>query len=158
MQILRARGLYSTICSDKPPLSAYLYLLWDARMGIPLRIAGTIFIFLCCLMIWRFARDLWGPREGLAAALLLGFFLTFGIPSAVMALAPDLLMVLPHIAAVYLAWRGRAFLSGFVAGIAMLLNAKAVFLFAACLLWAWRPLPLTRLGFARPNTAAVLWL
>ena len=39
-----------------------------------------------------------GPREGLAAALLFGFFLTFGIPAAVIAMAPDLLMVLPHIA------------------------------------------------------------
>jgi len=115
IQILHGKGLYRDIWFDKPPLSAYLYLLWDARVGVPLRIAGTLFVFLCCLMIWRFARDLWGPREGLAAALLLGFFLTFGIPSAVMALAPDLLMVLPHIAAVYLAWRGRAFLSGLVA-------------------------------------------
>jgi hypothetical protein len=157
IQILHGKGLYRDIWFDKPPLSAYLYLLWDARIGIPLRIAGTIFIFLCCLMIWRFARDLWGPREGMAAALLLGFFLTFGIPSAVMALAPDLLMVLPHIAAVYLAWRGRAFWSGLVAGIALLINAKAVFLLAACLLWTWRSLPLTLLGFALPNLAAFWW-
>ena len=157
IQILHGKALYSNVWFDKPPLSAYLYLLWDARLGISLRIAGAIFIFLCCLMIWRFARDLWGPREGLTAALLLGFFLTFGIPSAVMALAPDLLMVLPHIAAVYLAWRGRAFLSGLVAGIAMLVNAKAVFLLAACVLWTWRSLPLTLLGFALPNLAAFLW-
>src|SRR5258708_18931364 len=126
-------------------------------MGIPVRIAGTIFIFLCCLMIWRFARDLWGPREGLTAALMLGFFLTFGIPSAVVALATDLLMVFPHIAAVYLAWRGRAFLSGLVAGIAMLVNAKAVFVLAACALWTWRSLPLTLLGFVLPNLVALLW-
>jgi MFS family permease len=157
IQILHGKGLYRDIWFDKPPLSAYLYLLWDARIGIPLRIAGAIFIFLCCLTMWRFARDLWGPREGLAAALLLGFFLTFGIPSAVMALAPDLLMVLPHIAAVYLAWRGRAFLSGLVAGIAMLVNAKAVFLLAACALWTWRSLAWTMVGFALPNLVAFLW-
>ena len=77
-------------------------------------------------MLWRFARDLWGPREGLAAALL-SDFPHFGIPAAVMALAPDLLMVLPHIAAVYLAWRGRPFFSGLVAGMALLVNAKAFF-------------------------------
>ena len=106
-------------------------------MGVLLRIAGAAFVFACCLMLWRFARDLWGPREGLAAALLLGFFLTFGIPAAVMALAPDLLMVLPHIAAVYLAWRGRPLLSGFVAGVALLVNAKAFFVLAACLFFAW---------------------
>lgn len=157
IQVLRGRGLYSNIWFDKPPLSAYLYLLWDARIGIPLRIAGAVFIFLCCLMMWRFAVRIWGPPEGLAAALFLGFFLTFGIPSAVMALAPDLLMVLPHIAAVYLAWRGRAFLSGLMAGIAMLVNAKAVFLLAACALWTWRSLPLTLLGFALPNLGAFLW-
>ncbi len=119
-------------------LSALVYLLWDARIGVILRIAGAAFVFACCWMLWRFARDLWGPREGLAAALLLGFFLTFGIPSAVMALAPDLLMVLPHIAAVYLAWRGRPFLSGLVAGVALLVNAKAFFVLAACLFFAWR--------------------
>src|SRR5258708_19332819 len=111
-------------------------------MGIPLRIAGTIFIFLCCLMIWRFARDLWGPREGLTAALLLGFFLTFGIPSAVMALAPDLLMIAPHLAAVYLAWRKRPLLSGLMAGIALLVNSKGVFVLAASLLWTARSSPL----------------
>jgi hypothetical protein len=157
IQILNGKALYRDVWFDKPPLSAYLYLLWDARIGITLRIAGTVFIFLCCLMMWRFARDLWGPREGLAAVLLLGFFLTFGIPSAVMALAPDLLMVLPHIAAVYLAWRGRAFLSGLVAGIALLVNAKAVFLLAACALWTWRSLAWTMAGFALPNLAAFLW-
>ena len=105
-------------------------------MGVLLRIAGAAFVFACCLMLWRFARDLWGPREGLAAALLLGFFLTFGIPAAVMALAPDLLMVLPHIAAVYLAWRGRPLLSGLMAGVALLVNAKAFFVLAACVFFA----------------------
>jgi len=157
IQILHGKGLYRDVWFDKPPLSAYLYLLWDARIGIPLRIAGAVFVFLCCLMIWQFARRMWGPREGLAAALLLGFFLTFGIPSAVMALAPDLLMVLPHIAAMYLAWRGRAFLSGLVAGIALLVNAKAVFLLAACALWTWRSLPLTMLGFVLPNLVTFWW-
>jgi len=75
----------------------------------------------------------------------------------VMALAPDLLMVLPHIAAVYLAWRGRVFWSGLVAGMALLVNAKAVFLLAACALWTWRDLPLLLAGFALPNLAALGW-
>src|SRR5258708_34795449 len=39
----------------------------------------------------------------------------------------------------------------------MLVNANAVFLLAACLLWTWRSLPLTLLGFALPNLAAFLW-
>ncbi|HTB20180.1 MAG TPA: hypothetical protein VK708_18785, partial [Bryobacteraceae bacterium] len=155
IQILGGKSLYRDIWFDKPPLSALIYLLWDARIGVTLRIAGAAFVFACCGMLWLFARDLWGPREGLAAALLLGFFLTFGIPSAVMALAPDLLMVLPHIAAVYLAWRGRPFLSGLVAGLALLVNAKAFFVLAACLFFAWGGAAWQLAGFAIPNIVAL---
>ena len=157
IQILDGKSLYRDVWFDKPPLSAFVYLLWDARIGVVLRVAGAAFVFACCWMLWRFARDLWGPREGLAAALLLGFFLTFGIPSAVIALAPDLLMVLPHIAAVYLAWRGRAFLSGLLAGVALLVNAKAVFVLAACLFFAWRGAGWLLGGLAIPNIVALVW-
>ena len=157
IQILDGKMLYRDVWFDKPPLSALVYLLWDARMGVILRIAGAAFVFACCWMLWRFARDLWGPREGLAAAWLLGFFLTFGIPAAVMALAPDLLLGLPHIAAVYLAWRGRTFLSGLVAGVALLVNAKAFFVLAACLFFAWRGAGWMALGFAIPNIVALIW-
>jgi len=157
IQILDGKSLYRDVWFDKPPLSALIYLLWDARIGVTLRIAGAAFVFACCWMLWRFARDLWGPREGLAAALLLGFFLTFGIPSAVMALAPDLAMVLPHIAAVYLAWRGRAFLSGVVAGVALLINAKAFFVLAACLFFAWSGAGWLLAGFAIPNIIGLIW-
>src|SRR3984957_7203683 len=157
IQILGGKSLYRDIWFDKPPLSALVYLLWDARGGVILRIVGAVFVFGCCGMLWRFARDLWGPREGLAAALLLGFFLTFGIPAAGMALAPDLLMVLPHIAAVYLAWRGRPFLSGLVAGLALLVNAKAFFVLAACLFFAWRGGGWLLAGFVIPNVVALIW-
>jgi len=157
IQILNGKMLYRDVWFDKPPLSALVYLLWDARMGVPLRIAGAAFVFACCLMLWRFARDLWGPREGLAAAVFLGIFLTFGIPAAVMALAPDLLMVLPHITAVYLAWRGRPLFSGLVAGIALLVNAKAFFVLAACLFFAWPGAGWLLAGFAVPNIVALIW-
>jgi hypothetical protein len=157
IQILYGKTLYRDIWFDKPPLFPLTYLLWGAHIGLPLRLAGALFVFLCCLAVWAFARQLWSPREGLAAALFLGFFLTFGIPSAVMALAPDLLMILPHVAAVYLAWRGRAFWSGVVAGLAMLVNPKAGFVLAACALWAGRQWPWLLLGFALPNGAAFAW-
>jgi len=157
IQLLDGKALYRDVWFDKPPLAALVYLAWGARIGLPLRIAGASFVFLCCLAAWRFAGQLWGPREGAAAALLLGFFLTFGIPSAVIALAPDLLMVLPHLAAVYLAWRGRAFWSGLAAGMALLVNPKAWFVLAACALWAWRSWPLLAAGFALPNLAALAW-
>ena len=77
-----------------------------------------------------------------------------------MALAPDLLMVLPHIAAVYLAWRGRAFLSGLVAGVAMLVNAKAFFVLAACAFFAWRgrwPIAAGRLRAPEHGGAGLVW-
>ena len=157
VQLLHGKGLYSDVWFDKPPLLAYSYLLWAAQIGVPLRIAGAAFVFLCCVMIWTFARRLWGSREALAAALFLGFFLTFGIPSAVMALAPDLLMILPHLAAVYLAWRGRAFWSGLVAGLAMLVNAKGAFVLAACALWTGKAWPWLLAGFAIPNAASFAW-
>jgi len=157
IQILSGKMLYRDVWFDKPPLSALVYLLWDARLGVLLRIAGASFVFACCLMLWRFAKDLWGPREGLVAALLLGFFLTFGIPAAVMALAPDLLMVLPHIVAVYLAWRGKPMLSGLVAGVALLVNAKAFFVLAACMFFAWRGAGWLLAGFAIPNIVGLIW-
>src|SRR5579862_4080197 len=156
IQILHGKMLYRDVWFDKPPLSALIYLLWGAHIGAILRVAGAAFIFACCWMLWRFARDLWGPREGLAAAYLLGFFLTFGIPAAVMALAPDLLMVLPHIAAVYLAWRGRPLLSGLTAGVALLVNAKAFFVLAACVFFAWSSWGWLIAGFAVPNIRADL--
>jgi hypothetical protein len=157
IQLLHGKSLYGEVWFDKPPLLAYTYLLWGAHIGVPLRIAGAAFVFLCCVAVWKFARELWGPREALAAALALGFFLTFWIPSAVMALAPDLLMILPHLAAVYLAWRGRAFWSGLVAGLAMLINAKAAFVLFACALWSGSAWPWLLLGFALPNVAAFAW-
>ena len=157
IQLLDGKGLYRDVWFDKPPLTALVYLLWGARIGAPLRIAGALFVFLCCLMTWKFARELWGEREAVAGASLLAFFLTFGIPSAVMALAPDLLMILPHVAAVYLAWKGRAFWSGLLAGIATLVNAKGLLVLAACALWTGSAWPWLLAGFAIPNVAALAW-
>jgi hypothetical protein len=150
-QVMEGKFLYRDVWFDKPPLYALVYLLWDAQPGAGLRWYGALFIALCCSLVYRFALDLWGENEALTAACLLGFYLTFGIPSAVMALAPDLLMVAPHTAAVYLAWRGNPFWSGFLAGIAFLVNSKGIFVLAACALWQYTALPWLLLGFAVPN-------
>jgi hypothetical protein len=154
LQMLNGKALYRDIWFDKPPLSASTYLLWGAQSGLPLRVAGSVFIFLCCLAVFLFAREVWSEREGVTAAALLGCFLTFGVPSAVMPLAPDLLMVLPHTLAVFFAWRKRAIWSGLLAGVALLVNSKAIFVLAACLLWAG---PLVLVGFAIPAVASLLW-
>ena len=158
IQLLDGKALYRDVWFDKPPGSPYLYLLWGAHIGWPLRVAGAVYIWLCCLMAWCFARNIWGEREGTAAAMLLGFFLTFGIPSAVIALAPDLLMVLPHLAAIYFAWRQRPLLSGFIAGLSVLINPKGVYIFAAGFLWLHlRQLAKYAIAFLLPNIVAFAW-
>jgi 4-amino-4-deoxy-L-arabinose transferase-like glycosyltransferase len=139
MEMARGKALYRDVWFDKPPWVAGVYLLWGARMGWPLRLAGALFVTLCCLLAWRFARDLWGEREAWLAAAFLAFFLTFGLPAAVIPLAADSLLLLPHLAAVYLASRQRPLAAGLLAGIGLLFNAKAVFVLAACLLWLWLP-------------------
>ena len=154
-QMLWGKSLYRDVWFDKPPLLPAAYLLWGAAAGWPMRLAGALYALLCCSLAWLFARDLWSDREGRWAAALLAFFLTFDIPSAVMPLAADLLMLAPHFAAVYLAWRGRPFWSGTAAGIAFLINSKGVFVAAACALWSLPALPALALGFALPNVAAL---
>lgn len=154
-QLLDGRVLYRDIWFDKPPLFPYIYTLWGAHTGLLLRLAGVGFVFTSCLLIYRFAADLWTEREGLAAASFLAFYLTFGIPAAVMALAPDLLMIAPHIAAVWLAWRARPLLAGLAAGVGLLLNAKAVFVLAACLLFTGSGWPWLLIGFVLPNLGAL---
>src|SRR5580700_3462830 len=158
-QIEHGKVLYRDLWFDKPPLLAWTYLGWGARDGFLLRLAGALYALLACLVAWRFARDLWGRREARWAAGLLAFYLVFDIPSAVTPLATDLLMIAPHLAAVWLAWRGRAFWSGVLAGIAFLINAKGLFVLAACAVWNIRALPLLLAGFAIPNAIAAgcLW-
>lgn len=158
IQILHGKVPYRDFWFDKPPLSAYAYLLWGAEKGWPLRLAGALFVVLVSWLLYRFAREKWGEREGAYAACFTAFFLTFGVPSAVIALAPDLLMMAPHAAAVYLAWRGRPFWSGAAAGVAMLVHTKGLFVLAACLLWQAKALPLLMAGFVAPNLLAVGWL
>lgn len=151
IQILHGKIPYRDFWFDKPPLAPLVYLLWGAYGGWPLRLAGSLYVAAAAWLLYRFASTKWSEREGMLAAGLCVFFLTFGVPSAVMALAPDLLMLVPHVAAVYLSWRGRPLAAGLAAGAAVLLNTKGLFVLAACLLFsprAWRRLIA---GFALPN-------
>jgi len=157
-QMLFGKALYHDIWFDKPPLTTGIYLLWGAQTGWVLRVAGALYVLGVCALLYEFARRLWGEREGLAAAALAAFSLTFWIPSAVVPLAADLLMVAPHVAAVYLAWRGKAFASGVVAGVAFLFNSKSFLILAACVVFNWRALPWLVAGFAAPNIVALGWL
>src|SRR5579883_477298 len=158
-QMLRGKMLYRDIWFDKPPLVAAPYLLWGAHDGWPLRLAGAVYVLLACWLACRFARDLWSEPEGYWAAGLLGFFLTFDFASAVMPLASDLLLVAPHLAAVWLAWKGRPFWSGVLAGAGFLISPKAVFVAAACAVWNPGGALLLAAGFLAANgvAAAVLF-
>ena len=146
--------LYKDIWFDKPAGIAYLYCLWGARTGLALRLADTVFLFVCCLLLYRFGRALWTEETGLVAAALLALALTFGIPAAVMAIAPDLALVLPHIAAVYLAFLKRPVWAGAMAGIGFWINTKALFVLASCAVFLVPGLDWLRLvtGFAAVTT------
>jgi len=158
MQVAHGKTLYRDVWYDKPPLVAWICLLWGARAGVLLRLAGAAYVIAVAAMAWQFARAKWSEWEGLLAAIFAAFFLTFGLASAVIPLASDMLLILPHLAAVHFAWRGRAFWSGVAAGIGMLCSSKAMFVLAACLLWQWRAAPILLAGFALPNAIAIGWM
>lgn len=158
MEVARGKTLYRDVWFDKPPLVAWIALLWGARAGAVLRLAGAGYVIATAVAAWQFARTKWSEREGLLAACFVALFLTFDLPSAVIPLASDMLLILPHFLAIYFAWRGRAFLSGAAAGIGLMCSSKAVFVLAACALWQFQSLPLLLAGFAAPNAIALGWM
>jgi hypothetical protein len=146
--------LYRGIWFDKPPVAPVL--AWAIGDGAAWRIAGAVYAWLACWIAWAFARELWGGREAFCAAGLLGFFLIFDFPSAVVPLASDLLMLAPHVAAVWMAYRKNAWAAGALAGVAFLVNPKGVLVLAACAVWC--PAAGLWLGFAAVGGAAMAWL
>ncbi len=154
LQALHGKILYRDVWYDKPPLTAWLYAALGALPGWPLRLFDAVWLLAICAATWRFARDLWGRYEGFLAAGLMAFFLNFDFASAVIPAAPDLLLLLPHIAAVHCAWNRRPVWSGLCCGIGFLFHTKAVFVLAVCAVVSWPALPLLLLGFAIPNAAA----
>jgi hypothetical protein len=80
------------------------------------------------------------------------------LPSAVIPVASDLLMMAPHLAAVWLAWRRKPFWSGALAAVAFWVSPKGLFVAAACALWNPGGLPFLAAGFASVSAAALAWL
>lgn len=138
LEMLRGKTLYRDIWFDKPPLFPLTYLLWLGKTGWPLRVAGAVFVLISSLCAWWAARRVWRNQEGLIAAALVAFFLTFGVPSAVMALTPDLLMLPLHLVALGFAINGSAARAGVAAGVAFWINPKALLVLAACPAFQWR--------------------
>jgi hypothetical protein len=154
-RILEGTALYREVWFDKPPLYAWVYLLWGAQTGWMLRIAGALFALLCCWLAARTARQMFGPAEGYAAAAAMAFFLSFDHPVAILSLAPDFLLIPFTLGAVWAVSAGRSGLAGAIAAAGLLAHTKALLL--APLLLLWRPSGWKRLlaGFAL--TGAVVW-
>src|ERR1700676_160934 len=89
IQVQHGKLPYRDFWYDKPPLNLVFYLLFGARTGIALRIADTVFLCLCCILIYCFASRLWSSREGFFAAAALAFFLIFYLPPGIIPLEPD---------------------------------------------------------------------
>ncbi len=157
-QIRLGKVLFRGIWFDKPPLVPLYYLLSGAADGWPLRLEGALYALLACWIAYRFARDLWSEREGRWAAGLLGFFLTFDFPAAVIPVASDLMMLAPHMAAVWMAHRRRPFWSGALAGVAFWVSPKGALAAAACVLWDPAGFAWIGAGFAAAGAAAIAGL
>ena len=158
IQTLHGKLLYRDLWYDKPPLAAWLYAAMGGLAGWPLRLFDALYVLAVSVATWRFARDVSSRRAAMLAAGLMAFFLNFDLPSAVLPMAPDFLMLLPHIVAMHCAWKGKPLAAGLWCGAAFLFHAKGVFVLAACALLAWRTLPALFLGFAIPNVVVVAGL
>ena len=158
MQMKHGAVLYRDIWFDKPPLVPAFYLLWGAGIGPALRIAGALYALCACVLAYLLAASAWTRREGYFAAALLAFFLTFDTHSSVVPVAADLMLLVPHLAAVLLALRKQPFWSGVAAGVGFLINTKSVFVLAACLVFAWPALIPLASGFLVPLALAATWL
>jgi hypothetical protein len=157
-QMAHGKVLYRDVWFDKPPLVPAFYLLSGARAGWPLRLEDALYALLACWIAYRFARDLWSEHEGQWAAGLLGFFLLFDFPSAIIPVASDLMMLAPHLAAVWLAYRRRPFYSGLLAGIAFWISPKGALVALACVFWDPAGWAWIAAGFAAAAAGAVAWL
>jgi hypothetical protein len=155
-QMRAGQVLYRDIWFDKPPFAPVLYTALGGEAGWRLRLAGALYAWLCCWIAWGFARDLWGWREGFWSAGLLAFFLIFDFPASAIPLAADQLMLAPHLAAVWMAYRRRPLWAGALAGVAFAISPKGLLVLAVCVWWApsWALLA----GFVGITGAASAWL
>lgn len=158
IQMLHGKMLYRDLWYDKPPLSAMVAVLFGAWPGWPLRIVTSLIAAGSCAVAFRFGSGLWGRREGYWAAGFLAFSLIFYLPPATIPLEPDTLMILPHLAAVYFAWRRKPLAAGLAAGLAFALNIKGAVVLLVCLIFAPAGWPLMLAGFLIPNALLLGWL
>jgi hypothetical protein len=134
-QMLFGKTIFRDVWYDKPPLVAVFHLLCGARAGWPLRLIDAGYAWMVCWAAWLFARDLWGERESLWVASLAAFFLIFDFPATAIPAASDLLLVAPHIFAVWFAWKRMPVWCGLALGLGFWISPKALFVAVVCALW-----------------------
>ncbi len=166
-QMLHGKTIYRDIWYDKPPLVAAFHLLPAGLLPgagapftaeWPLRIVDALYALLACWTAYGFARAMWSVREGVWAAGLATFFLIFDFPASVIPVGSDLLMLAPHLAAVWLAWKRRPFWCGAMAGVAFWASPKALLVLAVCALWDIGGVLWMAAGFAAVCAVGVAWL
>ena len=136
-QLHHGLALYRDLWFDKPPLYALFYWPVATLPPVALRVWDSLYVLGCAYATYRLIRDVWQKeREALLGAGLMTFFFCFDTPSAAIALAPDTLMVLPHLLAMRAALLQRGYRAGFWCGIALLVNIKALALGVALLVLA----------------------
>lgn len=159
IQVLAGKFPYRDFWYDKPPLNLSFYLAFGAWPGIPLRLADTVFVCLCCALAYLLAAALWSRLEGYLAAAALAFFSIFYLAPGIIPEEPDTLMLAPHLAAVYLAFRRRPLLAGLAAGLAFQLSVKGTLVLVSAFLFSEAAaLPMLLVGFLIPSAAVVGWL
>ena len=136
LQMLGGKLPYQGFVYDKPPLGLFFAALGAGSPEIVSRVLGAFLILLCCIVGGRIARAWWSEAEAVWTTALLTVGLTFYLPATVVPVAPDLLMLLPHLAAIYFARAGRPTLAGLMAGLAIWINSKGVLVALACGLWS----------------------
>jgi len=155
-RVLEGAALYRDVWFDKPPLYAWIYLLWDAQTGWLLRLGEALFALLCCWLALRLASTLFSAREGWFAAAGMAFFLAFDHPAAVQSLAPDFLLIPFALGAIWAIAANWPLLAGACAAAGLLANVKAVLLLPLLLLW--RPREWKRILPSYAIATAAVWL
>jgi hypothetical protein len=156
VQILQGKVPYRDFFFDKPPLAPLFYAAWGAAPGAPARIAGAAYVTLCAWLAYELARRFWWDRAGWIAATLIAFFLTFYVPAAVIPLAPDLLMVAPHLASMLALSSGRPLVAGALAAAALAVHTKGVIVLVILLAWQPGAAAAVLAGFAAGT--ALVWI
>lgn len=141
-ELLRGRALYTDVWFDKPPLYAWFYTLCGGAAGLPLRLLDTAFVLFCGWCAWLTARRIWAEQEGLLAAVLMCWGLTFYFPASVMAVTPDNLAIPAFCLAIWAAQSGRYGVSAVFSGVAVLCNSKALIVPVIAAVWGGHILPL----------------